>query len=310
MKPRLQVGANVEVDAGQIQDVAAAWLVPGHKRTQRPATRPTPVGWVSLLTLALMFHAGTAGATIIAGVRSEREIVVAADGMQASPLGPAPPVCKLGQVGDFVFGLSGWVHNALYAVDLYEVTRRSAALRPGFARNASVRRVVRAIEVELTALIRAFPWAYMSLADRREGEPPTSLLVMYFDREGIAHVRIRNFRVVTSGPPRCRDSLVEDPTTGRVRVASHSNFPPDGEHDDLALFGIGAGMPVAEHVAYSTPHYFPLATRRPGGLSAAVYGLIDAAIGALPEYCGPPISVARINANGIKWIEPGECNPE
>lgn len=235
---------------------------------------------MGLLTVFLMPVAALATALVV--IRSDREIIIAADSLQTfqdrSRRGSLE-ACKIIRTPNGVVAFSGTVGGTGFnptaiAVDALNQAGTLSQRAHRFSNNVqpSMTQFLRSLRDEST---RRFEDAF-------QVPPVMEVVFATFERE-VPSLAVRAFRV----NPRAVDPF-------RIQLTSLNCTATSNDCRPLEVLALGRQDAMAS-VASRLPD-------RPPNLVSAARQMIEAQIVATPQDVGPPIDVIKISADGMQWI--------
>ena len=226
----------------------------------------------------------SAHATIIVGIRTPTQAIIAADSMGTARgyrIESTRPVCKIFTVKDTAFAIAGLVKNSTLDFDAERLTaqclRRQDRLTE--AANDLTERLTGMLGSYLERLKTGNPSLYSKLLEEENGTITSILLAAY---EGDRPVAIgMAFRAT------------EDPG-GRVRIASTRVTCPGDCPNGVMYFLFGERRPIDRYIAeHGKDRLVP-------DRSGASF-LVQVAIDGGSKRVGPPIDVIVVDRQGVSW---------
>jgi hypothetical protein len=236
--------------------------------------------------VTLSFLSSSSLATTIVGFRTQTEAIIGADSKTTALLGPRlDPRCKIHVTNKVAWGLAGISLSGSYSpkddIESYLLSSGTLAER--------IEKFESSMKKMLTTVAQAWKVANPKLfAEKFDGMVTMEILLAAEDR-GVLRMFYRRFGTLKG--------------TGGIVTVRGEDFPSQRHSDSVhVVLGTRLAHSAINKEIDSRPGLFDEL-----GPEQSVKHLIESAINADPINVGPPISIIRVDKQGIKWIDHGVC---
>jgi hypothetical protein len=225
-------------------------------------------------------------ATTIVGVRTPTEVVIGADSKTTALLGPQlERRCKIHVTNNVAWGLAGVSLSGSYSPkdDIQSYLLSSGTLAERIENFES------SMTKMLTTVAQAWKVANPEIfAEMFDGMVTMETLFAAEDR-GVLRMFYRRFGTLKG--------------TGGIVTVRGEDFPSQRHPDSVhVVLGTRLAHSAINEEIDSRPGLFDEL-----GAEQSIKHLIESAINADPINVGPPISIIRVDKQGVKWIDHGAC---
>ena len=223
--------------------------------------------------------ATTVHATTLAIIRTESEVVFAADSRMTLHGTRPQQACKIGRRNDVVFATAGLVESSDGVLDTHRIIAEVLTRDVSWTEHVetiegrlqepllrTLRRMQREVPDQFGEQVRRGFALHVSLAAFRQGHAALEMLEFFVELAPDRSLRLRVNRV--SCPRDC------SPTT--------------------SVFGVGETEAMMRQVNGLQ--------RYPADLGALARDLVDLQIRESPAFVGPPVDVIRVSRTGVEWM--------